>query len=102
MAGFIPACIAIICGSLLTANGNLKELNYIAFSGALMNIVLNLCFIPGMKSEGAALASMITQFCMAIIQIWLVKKITGIWPGTRISARLLLFIALLSAIPHFQ
>jgi O-antigen/teichoic acid export membrane protein len=61
-----------IFGTLLTANGDLKALNIVAFSGMVGNIILNLILIPKYMVLGAALASLITQIFTSSIQFILV------------------------------
>ena len=75
MLGFIGICINFIFGTLLTANGNLKQLNILAISGMILNIVLNIVLIPTHKALGSAIASLITQFVVLFAQIFLVKII---------------------------
>jgi O-antigen/teichoic acid export membrane protein len=72
---FIPVSITYIFGTLLTANGSLKQLNYMAIGGLVLNVSLNLILIPKMKAEGAAIATLITQGVTALIQLVLVYYI---------------------------
>ena len=44
-----------------------KYLKYIYFSAAVINVLLNLLFIPILGATGAALASLITQIFTSII-----------------------------------
>jgi len=69
MLGFISISMTYIFGTLLTANGNLKELNILAGIALLMNIILNFLLIPRYKAYGAAVSSLTTQSYMAIAQI---------------------------------
>lgn len=46
MIGFTGIAMTYIFGTLLTANGSLKQLNIMAFSGMVLNVVLNLILIP--------------------------------------------------------
>ena len=69
MFGFIAISTTYIFGTLLTANGNLKELNVLALSTVILNVLLNLLFIPRLQAYGAALSSLITQSYMAIFQV---------------------------------
>lgn len=71
MTGFFAVSTTYIFGTLLTANGNLKQLNRMAAAGMLLNILLNLFLIPQFKATGAAVASVITQFITAGIQVLL-------------------------------
>lgn len=74
MLCFVFISSTYIFGTLLTANGDLRTLNKVAFSGVILNVLLNLVLIPYHKAYGAALASLITQGITALVQIWLCKK----------------------------
>lgn len=69
MACFIAISSNYVFGTLLTASGNLRQLNLVAASGMILNLVLNLIFIPKYLAYGSAWASLITQSIMAISQI---------------------------------
>ncbi len=69
MAGFLGLVTTYIFGTLLTANGSLKQLNLMALSGMVLNICLNLILIPKIQALGSAYASMITQIYTALIQV---------------------------------
>jgi O-antigen/teichoic acid export membrane protein len=73
MAGFIPISTTYVFGTLLTANGNLKQLNIVAACGMVLNISLNFILIPAFQSIGSAYASLITQFLSAIVQVIIVQ-----------------------------
>ena len=94
MFGFVAISTTYIFGTLLTANNNLKELNVLALSAVLLNIVLNFVLIPKQQAVGAALASLITQGYMALAQVvisaWRVRP--GIQAG--FALRLLVFAGL--------
>ena len=75
MFGFIAIASTYVFGTLLTANGNLKELNLIAGSGIIISIILNLVLIPNLFSVGSAIANMITQFTMVIAQVIIAFRI---------------------------
>lgn len=75
MFGFGGIAAIYIYGTLLTANGNLKQLNIISAAGVGLNIVLNYVLIPKYHYFGAAASSTVTQILMAIIQFGLVYKI---------------------------
>ena len=89
--GFIPIASTYIFGTLLTANGNLKWLNIIAFSGMILNISLNFLLIPTLKSVGSAYASLITQVFTAILQIVMVLLLFKFKINIRYVSSLLLF-----------
>ena len=72
---FIPIPSVYIFGTLLTPNANLRQLNMIAISGVVLNIVLNILFIPKYEVFGATLATLITQSLVAIVHIIWSKSI---------------------------
>jgi len=82
---FVAVCSTYVFGTLLTAGGNLKYLNWMAAAGAVLNIALNLVLIPRMHAEGAAWASLITQVLTAVAQIVLARLLydisvpAGLW-----------------------
>lgn len=71
--GFIPISTTYIFGTLLTANGSLKALNTMAFTGMALNIVLNYLLIPQFMALGSAWASLSTQFATAILQVFIAQ-----------------------------
>ena len=76
MMSFVSICSIYIYGTLLTANGNLKQLNIIASFGILLNIILNIVLLNMFQSGyGAAISSIVTQSLTAIIQVSLAKQI---------------------------
>jgi len=68
IVSFIPISTTYIFGTLLTANGSLKQLNIIALIGVIISITLNLILIPLNQAKGAALTALITQSVTAILQ----------------------------------
>lgn len=73
--GFIAVSATYIFGTLLTANGNLKQLNLIALGGLVINFLLNLILIPVLMAKGSAIASLVTQFAMALLQVFIVQQV---------------------------
>jgi O-antigen/teichoic acid export membrane protein len=69
MASFVAISTTYVFGTLLTANGNLRQLNYMAAAGMVFNVVINLILIPRYGAYGSAWASLATQSIMAILQI---------------------------------
>ncbi|MEI7980140.1 MAG: oligosaccharide flippase family protein [Bacteroidota bacterium] len=90
--GFIAVSTTYIFGTLLTANGNLIQLNIVALSGLLINFGLNYLLIPHLYAEGSAISSLVTQFTMAIVQVILVQRIFRFKVNYRYLATLLLFV----------
>jgi O-antigen/teichoic acid export membrane protein len=73
--GFTGISITYLYGTLLTANGNLKQLNIMAIVAVSLNICLNLFLIPRFKAQGAAWSSFTTQTLTAFVQLILAYKI---------------------------
>lgn len=88
MSCFVPLAITYVFGTVLTANGNLKLLNYIALGSMMMNVTLNYFLIPEMKGYGSALASLITQSITSVAQVALCMSLLKIklYKSTLISA----------------
>jgi O-antigen/teichoic acid export membrane protein len=72
---FLPVSITYIYGTLLTANGNLGQLNLMAAAMLVLNVGLNLVLIPRFKAEGAAMTTFITQWAAALIQVIIVQRV---------------------------
>ncbi|MBM77493.1 MAG: hypothetical protein CL846_03350 [Crocinitomicaceae bacterium] len=75
---FIAISCTYIFGTLLTAKGEMKFLNILAGIGVLINIILNIILIPINGAEGAAFASMITQYFTLIFQLIIFIKLFGL------------------------
>lgn len=73
--GLFATSTTYIFGTLLTANGNLKELNRMAAITMIINISLNLILIPHFKALGSAISSVTAQMFAAFYQIILAYKI---------------------------
>lgn len=92
MGGFIAVSTTYVFGTLLTANGNLKQLNIISLIGLLINFSMNLILIPHLLAVGSAYASLLTQFFIAIVQVIIVQKIFKFRINYRYLLTLLFFI----------
>lgn len=77
---FVAVCTTYIFGTLLTAGGDLRVLNMMAATGAVVNIGLNMLLIPLWKAEGAAWASLFTQVATAVVQVVLAVRIFKLQP----------------------
>ncbi|MEI6433421.1 MAG: oligosaccharide flippase family protein [Bacteroidota bacterium] len=91
--GFIAVSTVNIFGTLLTANGSFKQLNLIALSGLVINFILNFILIPKFLATGSAIASLVTQFTMAVLQVIIVQKIFRFKVNFRYLITLFVFIA---------
>ena len=92
MLCFTAVSTTYIFGTLLTANGNLKQLNSMALIGICINLILNFILIPHYKAMGSAISSLITQFFTAGIQFYFAFKIFKFKVNVRLIIALLVFI----------
>ncbi|MBK9147353.1 MAG: oligosaccharide flippase family protein [Flavobacteriales bacterium] len=97
---FVAVCTTYVFGSLLTAGGNLRALNWMAAGGALLNIMLNLILIPRMQAEGAAWAALIAQGATALVQVFLAARMNKLKGTAVIALRSLVHAGLLVAVIH--
>lgn len=88
-----------VFGTLLTARGDIRFLNWVALTGFALNIVLNFIFIPGYGAVGAAWATVCTQFATALIQLWLSVRLANIRFSRAYWLKLLVYISLVCATP---
>ncbi|MFH1005817.1 MAG: oligosaccharide flippase family protein [Bacteroidota bacterium] len=102
MSCFAAISTTYIFGTLLTANGNLRELNLMATSGILINIVLNLFLIPRFQAVGSAVSSFVTQFLTAIMQVLIVQSIFKFKINYKLILMLIIFIAGVILINYFS
>ena len=82
-----------VFGTLLTAKGDLKLLNKVAFVGFLLNVILNLLLIPFYGALGAALATVFTQSAAALVQMYLCFKNLQMKYGFQFWLRITLYSA---------
>jgi len=92
MFSFIAISSSYIFGTLLTANGNMRQLNIIAGSSVLVSLLINFLLIPRLQAVGSAYASLGSQFVTGIIQIIVVQRIFGFRINYRYLTQLLVFV----------
>lgn len=95
MLCFVGISTSYIFGTLLTANGNLKELNILAAGGVVVNIILNLILIPKYYALGSAVTSLVSQSLTAVAQIIIAKRIFKFKVSYRRIAAFVLFFILI-------
>jgi O-antigen/teichoic acid export membrane protein len=99
---FLGICITYIFGTLLTANGNLKQLNLMAGMAVILNITLNLLLIRRFGIVGAAIANASTQLFTAAYQIVMAGKIFRLKVDWNYFVRLTIFIAIIASGGYFS
>jgi O-antigen/teichoic acid export membrane protein len=96
MFSFVAISSNYIMGTLLTANNNMKLLNYVALGGVIINMGLNIYLIPIFQSVGSAYAGMFAQVFTAIVQLILAIRIFKFRINYSLIGRFLLLILLLT------
>lgn len=102
MIGFVGVSTSYIFGTLLTANGNLKQLNIIASISVVINVTVNLLLVPELLAMGSAIASLSTQGFAAIAQVILVQRIFKLRIDVRYLLTLFLFAATVLVLNYFS
>lgn len=95
---YLGMCFSYTFGALLTANGNLRQLNYMAAGTVVISIVLNILLIPRYKVYGAAIANASAQIFTIIYHIVLARKVFNLKMQYRLLARVVIFLILLLSI----
>jgi len=93
MISFLGIATTYIFGTLLTANGSIRQLNYMALVGMGINIGLNFLLIPQMQALGSAWASLATQLFTALAQTILAVTFLKLTINYRVIGKLVLFLA---------
>ena len=92
MVSFLGIATTYIFGTLLTANGSIRQLNWMAIAGMGINIGLNLILIPHLLAIGSAWASLVTQLFTAFAQVILAVSILKISINYRLIGKLIVFV----------
>lgn len=93
MGSFFCLSTTYVFGTLLTANGSLKQLNIVAGAGVAINILLNLIVIPRFLAVGAACTSLCVQAVTAFLQYLLAKRILKLEIQGRYWLHIVIFLA---------
>jgi len=99
--GFIGIAMNYIFGTLLTANGNLKELIAISIFIVVLNLTLNFSLIPVYKTLGAAIAFMATQLSSSILQFYIAHKRVAFKIGNGFYFKAAIIAIILVLVAHF-
>lgn len=75
MISFVGVSTMYAYGSLLTAHGSLRALNWIGIAGVAFNVFLNLWLINEWQAYGATVATVITQGLVAVAHIVVANRI---------------------------
>ena len=93
MISFLGIATTYIFGTLLTANGSIRQLNWMALAGMGINVAMNLVLIPEIQALGSAWASLVTQLFTALAQTALAVYFLKLKINYRLIGKLALFAA---------
>ena len=99
MFSFIPVCITLLFGTLLTVNGNLKFLNWVSFAGIWANVGLNFILIPKYGALGTTYATLFTQGAVALVQLYYAIRLFQMEVNARIMLKYAALIVVLVLVP---
>jgi O-antigen/teichoic acid export membrane protein len=74
MSAFFFVMMSYLFGTILTARGDMKLMNYLALFGVIINLALNFFLIHNYQAEGSAWASLFTQGLISIAQMFLALR----------------------------
>lgn len=94
MFSLIPMAGVYVVGTLLTANGSLKQLNIIALITVAVNIIFNLILIPKHGAYGAAVSCIVTQSIGFLMQLDASRRLFNL----RLTNSLMILIASSAAV----
>ncbi|NOR88438.1 MAG: oligosaccharide flippase family protein [Bacteroidales bacterium] len=90
--GVIAMGSSYVFGTLLTANGNLKELNIIAAISLVLSIGLNIVLVPHLQAKGSAIANLTALAFSALAQIFIAQKRFNLHIDIKYLLKLLYFV----------
>jgi O-antigen/teichoic acid export membrane protein len=93
LISFVASCITYVCGTLLTANGNIQLLNKIAAIAVVFNVLSNLIFIPEYGAIACAWNAMLSFGFVALAHLYFATKVFSL--KIKMLTVIKLFIALL-------
>lgn len=95
---FIAVAGVYIYSTLLTANASLKKMNWLFVLSIILNVSLNYFLIQKMNAEGAAIATLVTQFFVLFGTMYFAKKEVGVDISLKIMGKVLGFAVIFSGI----
>ncbi len=98
LVGFVGSTLTLVYGALLTASSQLKWLNRFAAITLLINLLLNGILIPMYQAQGAAIATMVSQFFFGVVCFVISARLYDLRLTTRGFLGSLLGIGVLSLI----
>lgn len=93
MFAFLGMAGTIIFGTLLTANGDLRALNITSAIAVVINITLNIIFIPKYMAYGAAISAVCTQGFVGLSQFFIASRKFNFGVDYRLIFKIMVFLS---------
>jgi O-antigen/teichoic acid export membrane protein len=78
VTGSVLQYVSYLCFMVLVAIGRNRPYALAGLAGLVINIVLNLVLIPAYSFDGSAVATVITEFTVAVLLIIIVRRTRGV------------------------
>lgn len=102
MFAFIPISSTYVFGTLLTANGSLKQLNVVYTGAVIISFAINLSLVPVFMALGSAYANLTAQLLAAIAQVIIAVFIFKFRINTKYLLSLAAFVFLVFLLNYFS
>ena len=97
LTGPILSCAFGLAGNMLLMTGHSRLLLVNSVAALLLNVVLNLLFIPRWGALGSGVAAAVTTLSQSMLQLWQARRVEGFSPRMAAFGRPLVSAALLAA-----
>jgi O-antigen/teichoic acid export membrane protein len=83
LPAFIGYSLVQVYGTVLTATGHVVAFSYITLAAVVINLLMNISFIPVLGAKGSCLAALVSQSFCGITTMWYVRQKLKIGIGIR-------------------
>lgn len=92
MISYIFISVGYVFGTLLTANGNIKELNIVSGAAVVVCLSVQITLVPRFGVTGAAIGNMVVNFLVAVAQVTISLKKFRLTPDRTMVFRFLAYL----------
>lgn len=92
MISYIFISVGYVFGTLLTANGNIKELNIVSGAAVVVCLSVQITLVPRFGVIGAAIGNMVVNFLVAVAQVTISLKKFRLTPDRTMVFRFLAYL----------
>jgi len=92
MISYIFISVGYVFGTLLTSNGNIKELNIVSGAAVVVCLSVQITLVPRFGVTGAAIGNMVVNFLVAVAQVTISLKKFRLTPDRTMVFRFLAYL----------